>query len=90
MSKRLTIHIEQHVYERLEKLRERLGFRSRGELVATLLGVLEKYIEYNDRRRYIQEDEDEITEMFNRLGQWEKTPDGIPPVRKHNRDNGKG
>ena len=75
---------------RLQKIKDDYGFKNVCEFNTALLNLLCQYIDAADIRGCIGSDNttdsEVITNMFNDLGNWEHTPDGIVPVR-HNKNN---
>lgn len=85
--KRINISVGSEEYGRLESIRESYGFRSVCSLARTVLAMLARYVvEGEARQRQTPSTGDEIIDMFNEYGDWERTPFNTPPPYRRRRD----
>lgn len=85
--RRINISVDDEMYQRLQCIKNEYGFKNVCEFNTALLNLLCQYIDAADKRGgHSESDRITITRMFNDLGNWEHTPDGIVPVR-HNKNN---
>ena len=88
--RRINISVDDDLYQRLQKIKDDYGFKNVCEFNTALLNLLCQYIDAADIRGCIGSDNttdsEVIINMFNDLGNWEHTPDGIVPVR-HNKND---
>lgn len=82
--RRINITVDDTMYKRLQHIRSAYGFKNVCEFNNALLNILCQYIDIAEKRgadRPTQTDSETIIEMFNDLGNYEHTPEGIVPVR---------
>ena len=81
--KRINVSVDEALYQKLTRIKEAYGFTNICELNVALLNIVAQYIDAAEQRsgRLRPPDADDIPEMFNDLGGWERTPDGVAPVR---------
>lgn len=81
--RRINVSVDDELYKKLTRIKNAYGFKNVCELNVALLNVVCQYIEAAEGRRGRSQppDIEEITDMFNDLGSWERTPDGVVPVR---------
>ena len=88
--RRINISVDDDLYQRLQKIKDDYGFKNVCEFNTALLNLLCQYIDAADircrKQLDRQTDNEIITDMFNDLGNWEHTPDGVVPVR-HKKNN---
>lgn len=85
--KRINISVDEDLYNWLQSLKDKYGFKNVCELNVSLLRVTRTYLDEAEQRSRqaaaSATDHDEIIEMFNDLGDWEETPTGVVPMKKH-------
>lgn len=88
--RRINISVDDDLYQRLQHIKKAYGFKNVCEFNTALLNMLCQYIDAAEircrKQLDRQTDKEIITDMFNDLGNWEHTPDGIVPVR-HNKND---
>ena len=88
--RRINISVDDDLYQRLQHIKKAYGFKNVCEFNTALLNMLCQYIDAAETRCRKQSDrqtdKEIITDMFNDLGNWEHTPDGIVSVR-HKKNN---
>ena len=86
--KRINISVDEQTYEELQRIRRSYGFKNLCEFSVAMLHVVAQYIQAAEARRGTREDVDAVSimNMFNEMGAWERTPDGIVPVRHHHKE----
>lgn len=89
--RRINISVSQEEYELLAAIRDECGFRSVCTLARAMLRLLPRYIEAG-RERHRRQGTNEIQDMFDEMGDWERTPFNTEPPARHRRkkDDGKG
>lgn len=84
--RRINISVDDDLYQRLQHIKKAYGFKNVCEFNTALLNMLCRYIDAAEircrKQSDRQTDKEIITDMFNDLGNWEHTPDGIVPVRR--------
>lgn len=83
--RRINTSVEDALYQRLQRIKAKYGFRNVCELNVALLNILASHVEAAESRptEYTANVSEEIDEMFNDLGSWERVPDGNVPKRGH-------
>lgn len=83
--RRINISVDERQYEKLTRLKDAYGFKNVCELTRALLNILTDYVDAagERRRRRPPSVGSEILDMFNELGDWEKTPANIQPPARH-------
>ena len=88
--RRINISVDDDLYQRLQHIKKAYGFKNVCEFNTALLNMLCQYIDAAEircrKQSDRQTDKEIITDMFNDLGNWEYTPDGVVPVR-HKKNN---
>lgn len=81
--KRINISVDEPTYAELQRIKEAYGFKSLCQFSVAMLNILCRYIRVGEERhrRHRPTVQTEIVDMFNDLGNWERTPDGIAPAR---------
>ena len=91
--RRINISVDDDLYQRLQHIKKAYGFKNVCEFNTALLNMLCQYIDAAEKRGPVSmtsyTDSEIITDMFNDLGNWEHTPDGIVPVRHKNNNDTK-
>jgi len=85
--RRINISVDDKLYQRLQHIKNDYGFKNVCEFNKALLNLLCQYIDAAEQRGSIDPehtDSELIIDMFNDLGSWEHTPNGIVPVRHKN------
>lgn len=81
----IKISVDDELYNLLQSIKDNYGFKNVCEFNTALLNLLCQYIEAAEKRgntgKDNRTDSEMITDMFNDLGNWERTPDGVVPVR---------
>jgi|LAHS01.1.fsa_nt_gb hypothetical protein len=88
--RRINTSIEETLYRRLLRIKDKYGFKTICELNVAVLNILATHVEAAEqtaRRMEHADIYDEIDMMFNELGSWEKVPDGKVPKRGHRPKN---
>ena len=83
--KRVNISIDPNTYEKLLRIKQERGFSNVCELVVAAVHILLDRTEAAGRRRYDLPEDDGayIDEMFEDLGNYEKTPANTNPPKQH-------
>ena len=77
--RRINVSVDEAQYVRLQALQKAYGFKNVCELTRALLNILTQYTDAAQGRRQRRPVSvgDDILDMFNDLGDWERTPDNV-------------
>lgn len=87
--RRINISVDDDLYQRLQRIKTAYGFKNVCEFNVALLNILCQYIEAAEIRTEHTHipNKEAITQMFDKLGNWEETPQGVVPIRHKKHTN---
>lgn len=83
--KRINVSVSEAQYRKLQELQKACGLKNVCELTRALLNILTQYTDAANKRKQRAPVSvgDDILDMFNELGDWEKTPENVQaPARR--------